>query len=159
MGAALSAPVINDCSTGAPPPGLAVGMGCPRSHSNACADRLKSHLDISAGSVCVPTTAHRHRRFASPPCAADVEDPPAFTKSQHTASLPDGFKSAIRKHYAHLAPLKMPGGDPAACFAAAKKAAAVLPNATVVYEDAAAGALELLDVTPLMKFKDDVAVR
>ena len=38
-------------------------------------------------------------------------------------------------------------------------AAAALPNTSVVRDDAAAGALELLAVTPLMRFKDDVAVR
>jgi uncharacterized protein (DUF1499 family) len=38
-------------------------------------------------------------------------------------------------------------------------AAAALPNTSVVRADAAAGALELLSVTPLMRFKDDVAVR
>lgn len=53
----------------------------------------------------------------------------------------------------------MAGADVAAVFAAAKRAAGALPRARVVYEDAAGGVLELLDVTPLLKFKDDVAIR
>jgi hypothetical protein len=67
---------------------------------------------------------------------------------------------AIRKHYGQLQPLVVPGGDPAQVFVAAKRAAAnSLPNSRIVYEDAAGGLLELVDVTPLMKFKDDVVVR
>lgn len=73
--------------------------------------------------------------------STDLEDPPAFQKSSHAASLPDGVKAACRKHYARLQPLRVPGGDTMAVFAAAKRAAATLPNTSVVLEDGAAGAL------------------
>ena len=139
--------------------------------------------------------------------STDLSDPPQFPESKHHTSLPDGFKSACQKHYSHLQAVRVPGGDAAAVFAAAKRAggwqwavwvcgsgrqsqayhmqchgylhvpglswraahlcppglrlpaAAALPNTCVVRADAAAGALELLAVTPLMRFKDDVAVR
>lgn len=91
--------------------------------------------------------------------STDLADPPAFTASKHQATLPDSVKRACGRAYAHLKPVAVPGGDPAAVIAAAKRAAAALPRARVVHEDAAAGVLELLDVTLLMRFKDDVAVR
>lgn len=79
-------------------------------------------------------------------------------QSQHQTQLPDGFKAAIAKHY-RLSPLVVPDGDPPAVFAAVVKAAGALPRASIVRQDAAAGELELLDVTALMRYKDDVAVR
>lgn len=91
--------------------------------------------------------------------STNLEDPPVFTRSQHPAALPDHVKRACSKAYAHLQPLAVPGGDAAAVFAAARRAAAALPRASVVHEDAAAGVLELLDVTRLVRYKDDVAIR
>ncbi|KAL4430179.1 hypothetical protein ABPG77_004961 [Micractinium sp. CCAP 211/92] len=91
--------------------------------------------------------------------STNLEDPPVFSRSQHPAALSDTVKRACSKAYAKLQPLAVPGGDAAAVFAAARRAAAALPRARIVHEDAAAGVLELLDVTALMRFKDDVAVR
>lgn len=89
-----------------------------------------------------------------------MDDPPQFTASQHPTQLAASVKAAIAKHYSHLRPLSVPGGDPAAVFTAAVAAAAnALPRASIVRQDEAAGALELLDVTALLKFKDDVSVR
>lgn len=91
--------------------------------------------------------------------STNLEDPPVFTRSQHPAALPDHVKRACSKAYGHLQPLVVPGGSSAEVFAAARRAAGALPRASVVHEDAGAGVLELLDVTRLMRFKDDVAVR
>lgn len=66
---------------------------------------------------------------------------------------------AIEKSYSHIQALKVSGRDPATVFAAAKAAASSLPRASIVHEDAAGGVLELLDVTAVVRFKDDVAVR
>lgn len=91
--------------------------------------------------------------------STNLEDPPVFTRSQHPAALSDTVKRACSKAYAKLQPLAVPNSNAAAVFAAARRAAAALPRASIVHEDAAAGVLELLDVTALMRFKDDVAVR
>ncbi|KAL4434132.1 hypothetical protein ABPG75_000573 [Micractinium tetrahymenae] len=91
--------------------------------------------------------------------STNLEDPPVFARSQHPPALADHVKRACSKAYSHLQPLAVPGGDAAAVFAAARRAATALPRANVVLEDAAAGVLELLDVTALMRFKDDVSVR
>lgn len=91
--------------------------------------------------------------------STNLDDPPTFSQSKHAPTLPDSFKQACRKSYSHLKPLIVPSGDVATVFGAAKRAAGALPRASIVHEDGAAGALELLDVTGLMKFKDDVAIR
>ncbi|PSC76451.1 hypothetical protein C2E20_0526 [Micractinium conductrix] len=89
-----------------------------------------------------------------------LEDPPTFSsKSSHPAALSEGVKAACRKAYADVQPLAVPGGDAAAVFSAAKRAAASLARVQIVHEDEAAGSLELLDTTRLMRYKDDVAVR
>ena len=54
--------------------------------------------------------------------STDLQDPPQFSESKHQASLPDGLKSACQKHYSHLQAVRVPGGDAAAVFAAAKRA-------------------------------------
>jgi hypothetical protein len=54
--------------------------------------------------------------------STDLNDPPQFSESKHQASLPDGFKSACQKHYSHLQAVRVPGGDAASVFAAAKRA-------------------------------------
>lgn len=66
---------------------------------------------------------------------------------------------AIIKHYPHLKPVVVPGGHLEDVFAAAKKATEQLRGARIVYEDEHGGVLELVDVTPLLKFKDDVVIR
>ncbi|KAL4860062.1 hypothetical protein ACK3TF_000277 [Chlorella vulgaris] len=91
--------------------------------------------------------------------STSVADPPVYTKSSHPAVLSDRVKEAIEKHYSHIQPLRVSGRDAATVFAATKTAASSLPRASIVHEDAAAGVLELLDVTALARFKDDVAVR
>lgn len=106
----------------------------------------------------LPPTSERF--CCPPPLSTDVEDPPTFTQSRHAATLPDHVQAAVRQHYSDLSPLTVPGTEVAAVLAAARRAAtAALPRASVVREDGAAGQLELLDVTPLLRFKDDVAVR
>lgn len=90
--------------------------------------------------------------------ATDTADPPRFTRSSHPDALPPGFAEAIKKGYPDLQPLTVPSAVLADVLAAAKRAAAAsLPRASVVCEGE--GGLELLDVTALLKFKDDVAVR
>lgn len=76
-----------------------------------------------------------------------------------SAYVPCFVVQAIEKHYSHIQPLRVSGRDAATVFAATKTAASSLPRASIVHEDAAAGVLELLDVTALARFKDDVAVR
>lgn len=90
--------------------------------------------------------------------ATDLADPPIFTKSSHSATLSD--KTAIAAAYPDLVPVKVPNRSVAEVLAAAKAVAATaLPRASVVYDNEAEGALELLDITAIMRFKDDVAVR
>ena len=91
--------------------------------------------------------------------STNVDDPPAFSKSNHAAALPESFKRSIAQHYSHVKPLVVQGVDKASVFDAAVAAAAALPRCRIVHQDAEAGVLELLDVTKLMRFKDDVSVR
>ncbi|EFN57816.1 hypothetical protein CHLNCDRAFT_143218 [Chlorella variabilis] len=88
-----------------------------------------------------------------------LEGAPSYKNSQHAPELPENFKKAIIKHYPHLKPVVVPGGHLEDVFAAAKKATEQLRGARIVYEDEHGGVLELVDVTPLLKFKDDVVIR
>jgi hypothetical protein len=90
--------------------------------------------------------------------STDLADPPLFTQSAHPAELPDHVQAAVASAYPDLQPLRVPVLAVAEVQAAAKAAAAAgLPRCEVVHEGE--GALELLDVTALLRFKDDISVR
>jgi Protein of unknown function (DUF1499) len=92
--------------------------------------------------------------------STDCDSPPVFTQSKHPASLSDSVKTAIRSYYADLQTLTVPSSSPAAVLEAARAAAlSKLPRASVVKFSPDEGVMELLDVTGLMKFKDDIVVR
>lgn len=95
--------------------------------------------------------------------STDMNTPPTFTKSNHPATLSQHVKDAIRNHYSDLKPLRVTSDKPVADVVEAVKAAAQasLPRGQVVYESSTGteGAVELLDVTGLMRFKDDVSIR
>ena len=95
----------------------------------------------------------------------NVRDPPAYIKAtSHPPTLSPGLQATITKAYPDLRPLRVPGGSAADVFVATKKALAVLPRASVVAESAGAEGgkdwlLEAVDVTALLRFKDDVIIR
>lgn len=92
--------------------------------------------------------------------STDVDNPPKFTKSKHPDVLSPAIKAAIKQHYADLKPLKVLATSHSISdiITAAKSASAEsLPRSSVQAESETT--LELVDVTGLMKYKDDISYR
>lgn len=89
----------------------------------------------------------------------DVQDPPAFVRSNHPRTVANHVKESIQKHYADIQPVRVPNQTVAEVFAACKAAVSVLPKATLAYQNDLEGVLEVMDTTALMRFKDDMVVR
>eukprot|EP00887_Chlorella_sp_A99_P000863 scaffold5.g863.t1 len=88
----------------------------------------------------------------------DPTNPPAFTAAaaRHPSTLPPHVSVAIAKHYSHLRPLCVPGRSVGDVLVAARGAAgAALPRAVVTRVDAAAGELELVDITLLLRVREE----
>ena len=89
--------------------------------------------------------------------STDLERPPAFRVARH-GELPTNFISVIRQNYGDLESLRV-SFDPAQAFEIAEQAATAQPRWRVTVSDPAAGHLEIVATTRLLRFRDDLVVR
>jgi uncharacterized protein (DUF1499 family) len=93
--------------------------------------------------------------------STNVDNPPKFTKSAHPDHLSDALKEAIRKHYSDLQSLVIPlsKADSSQAIIDATKQAATGTRPQIQVVSSSDTTAELLDVTALCRFKDDVSIR
>jgi len=89
--------------------------------------------------------------------STDLERPPAFRLARH-GDLPSRFVPIIRNHYADLEPLRTKH-EPAAVFQAAQALASERKRWRITVSDSSAGHLEVIAITRVLRFRDDVVVR
>ena len=100
-----------------------------------------------------------HRMFTLPPIndiTTDLADPPVFAVLEVPA-YPERFAAEQRQAYPDLETRALTDG-PAAAFERARAAVERL-GWEVAAEDPAAGRIEAVATTDLMRFKDDIAIR
>jgi len=86
----------------------------------------------------------------------DVDDPPAF-ETLGGSAYPPAFADQQRAAYPDLGPLTLPLA-PASAFEEALAVARDL-GWSIAADDATDGTIEAVAVTPMLRFKDDVAIR
>jgi uncharacterized protein (DUF1499 family) len=86
----------------------------------------------------------------------DLADPPAFVASSHPAPPPE-FADKQSAAYPDLGPVTLPLESEAAFDAA--RAAAIAMDWVIRGEDRDSGRIEAVATTPVMRFKDDIAIR
>lgn len=155
MGAAVSAPVINDVTTDFqnPPAFVKARHGAMSDSYKAAVARHYADLQplrVPGRDAAAVLQAGRWQQLNGAAASAAA---PAAQGSLLCKTGPAGA----------CTPASQPQGGkptpPRAAAAAARRAAAVLPRASIVHESEAEGVLELVDVTSLCWFRDDMVVR
>lgn len=93
--------------------------------------------------------------------STNVDNPPKFTKSTHPDRLSDALTEAILKHYSDLEPLTIPSSkaESSKAIIEATKQAATSTHPRIQVVSSTDTTAELIDVTALCRFKDDVSIR